>query len=150
MQPPTTTQVVNTIAHLRRWVQTRSDNPIPRATATDSSPEPTWQGARILVCDAPLPRPAEGTDPWNRYERHIHVCTPHASSLAELLNRIRNGLGGLIHAENKYLFYGALAQTALEYQERHPQGDGERSLLLAILEEALELAMGWSLPESTR
>jgi hypothetical protein len=144
MQPPNPTQVVDTVEDIRRWVQTRPDVPVPQPAATDAALDPLWQGARILVCEVPLPRPPDGDDPWHRFDRHVHVCTPHAQALAELLDRLRDGMSGLLDAERKHLFFGALAQAALEHQARHPQGASERGLLLAVLEEAMEIGLNWS------
>jgi len=141
MQTKETPQVLETIDRLRRQALSRSNNPIPRAIGTDQAPEPTWQGARLVVASAPIPRPPEEEDPWGLYDLQLHICTPHAASIAQLLNGIRDGFAPLIDATNKHIFYANLAHAAFDYQQAHPEGDSEQALWLAILEEALEMGM---------
>ncbi len=141
MQITEAPQVLETIDRLRRQALRKPNTPIPRVLATDETPEPTWQGARIIVCCAPIPRPPDEEDPWGLYDLHLHICTPHAASLAELLNEIRDGFDPLIDATNKHAFYSNLAHAALDYQQAHPEGDSEQALLMAVLEEALEMGM---------
>ena len=141
METRQTPTVFDTIDRLRQHALSRPNTPVPRALGSDESPEPTWQGARIVVCDSPLPRPPEAEDPWGLYALQLHVCTPHAESLAHLLNEIRNGFAPFLNAINKEAFYANLAQAALVYQDAHPEGDSEQGILMAVLEEALEMGM---------
>ena len=141
METTQTPKVFETIDRLRQLALSRPTTPIPRAMGSDETPEPTWQGARIILCTAPIPRPPDEEDPWGLYDAHLHVCTPHAESLGSLLSEIRDGFAPLLNAANKYAFYGNLAHAALDYQDANPDGDSEQGILIAVLEEALEMGM---------
>ncbi len=104
----------------------------------------TWGGADLVLADRPPVPPDEDEDPWGRFARCLVVPTPHALALGWLVNELMDRVLWRGLCLDKYSFFGALGQCALDVLVDQPRAS-EQALMGAMWCRAAELvrACGW-------
>lgn len=70
--------------------------------------EQLWQGAKVLVVEEMIPE-----DPEAFYALRLHARSDFAHELSWLMEQVRDSLGILLDARNKYWFYESLIEAAI-------------------------------------
>ena len=109
-----------------------SSEPVKQLAHDQQAQLPEWRGADVHVTSD------FAFEPKDFIEQHdLLVRTPHAKALTWLFFELRDAFAGCLDAGNKYGFYGALAQAALDHLAAHqPEPDEAKQLLKAVLAEA--------------
>lgn len=94
-----------------------------------------WGGAGVAITsEPPPPRSPDSFYPDPRF-----VVTPASGKLSWLFTQLRDVFAPFLDYQNKYEFYGRLANSANRFLASHPDADAS-PLCLAVLEEAHAMA----------
>jgi hypothetical protein len=90
-----------------------------------------WAGADVVVCTAA---------PEGYGDGDTHVATPFTGELSWLIEYVKQVFSGFIDFQNKYAFYGRLADAAIRYHAtREPSLQNPKDLCFAVLREAARI-----------
>lgn len=96
-----------------------------------------WGGADVVISATP-PKP---NDPNSFYPDKRHVVATFAGELSWMFESLRDTFGTAIDFQNKFAFYGRLADAADHYLASHPaESQSAAGLLTEVLAEAKLLA----------
>jgi len=122
-------QLQNALIRLGQRVDARNISALRHA---DQSDQDEWTGADVVITSDFAWKPSS----WV-HEHDLVVRTHHAVQLTWLFLEIRDAFSLWIYRGNKYGFYGALAQAALDHLAAHqPEAGNPRPLLCAVLTRA--------------
>jgi len=90
-----------------------------------------FMGADIIISDDP------GCPSSNGWSDYTKVVTPYAKELSWLIFQLKDIFADELDYQNKYWFYGTLAETANSYLESGKDDMG--GLLLSVIDKASEI-----------
>ncbi len=88
-----------------------------------------WGGADVIITSTPT----------NCETSKTVVVTKQAKALGWLLPKLRDSFSWVVEYQNKYQFYGRLADAVLRYQSEYQDQETQQGIMKAVLAEATEV-----------